>query len=391
VVLRQIRELDELEQIEAIERRYCDEFGAEPLNVSHWDPSVQFTRPLSRDLHLDVGADPVNYIYSYDIDATGVLERLGFDSSKGCLITTGGTTSMLCVANWLAALRQSAIHLVRPFYFPIFHQVELLGMAVHEPAMTRTESGYRLPRSELAGSSDPIWITQPVYSAGVPLEKDDIAWLESYLRDGGTLIADECFAPAGEELCRRLGHYPGFVGIYTPHKTICTNAFKFSAVVFDRAHQVFFDQWADVLCGGLTASTTIALRHFLSDNFGEYDRAFRGAVHRSIVAVRELAKLCPSGELDREVIGHFATFYLPRMAASLGKDDEFLWQLTSQTAAVLIPGTRNHFDASIGFCFRINLALDSPQFRGALGRVFQFLEDYRVPEPSVRASLGPLG
>jgi hypothetical protein len=189
-------------------------------------------------------------------------------------------------------------------------------------------------------------------------------------------VADECLALAGQEIGRELGHHAGFVGIYTPHKTICLNGAKFSVIVFDRSQQAFFDQWSDILCGGLSVSAGLALRHFLSPNFAHYDEVFRAKTKAALLAAGQLSALCPTGELDSDTEGHFVTFYMPTLSAELGADQEFLWRMASASAAVVIPGTRNHFDPTVGFCFRINLALDGPAFRGALGRLFRFLDDY---------------
>lgn len=376
--LHAVAELDELQQIEAVAARHVATFGSEPLNVSHWDPSAPFAAKLAGALELDHRGDPLAYIYSYGLDCREtLLRRLGFNPErKGCLITPSGTVSMLCAVNWLAARRREKLSILSPFYFPVLHQARQLGLSVNKQFMQRRDGRYQLPADPGWTSAPPhevVWLTAPVYCTGTPLAEHDRQRLREFLERGGTVVADECLARSGTELGRELGEYPGFIGIYSPHKSVCLNALKFSAVVFDREHETFFDQWADVLYGGLSLSIMVAIRHFLSDNFRLYAERFFEEVRLALAFVKQMAERCPKGEFDHDPAGHFVTFYLPHLAAAAGKDEDFLWNLCRSSSTIVIPGLRNHFDPAVGFCFRINLALDGPQFRGGIGRLFSFL------------------
>ena len=370
----QITEYEDLDLVEAVAERYEDEHGAQPLNLSHWDPSPDFRSTLDPWLSLDTKMDPVNYVYSYTMDSTDdILRRLGFDpATKSCLVTPCGTTSMLCAVNWTAT-RSKRLTILNPFYFPALHQAKQRGLAIDHLFMRRHDRSYSLPDGALNAPSCPVWLTSPVYCTGVRLSHDDKTRLLRFLENGGTLIADECLAVDGEELGRSLGHFPTFVGIYSPHKAVCLNGMKFSVIVFDRKDETFFNQWADVLYGGLGASTVMAIRHYLSADFARYGKSFTSETARSLETVKKLAALCPAGELDRDTAGHFVTFYIPSLPATLGTDQAFLWDLVRASGALAISGLRNHFDPSCGFCFRINLALDDAAFRGALGRTMRFL------------------
>jgi hypothetical protein len=57
----------------------------------------------------------------------------------------------------------------------------------------------------------------------------------------------------------------------------------------------------------------------------------------------------------------------------LGASVPFIADAIESTGAAFIPGLRSGFSRDVGFCFRINLAQDSPQFRGAVMRLYNHL------------------
>lgn len=376
--MRRLPVVDEVEQIEAIERleeRYRRAHGAKPFNVSHWDPSPEMVRSLAPMLRPDHGRDPLTYVYSYTLDlGEQVLRKLGFSPRHGALFTPSGTLSMQCAMHWLRAMGLRRITATGPLYFPLLHQAAMSGVEVEIAHMVRRGGRYHLP-ARLARSRRPLWITNPVYSTGVRLSEDDQATLRRLARSGVPIVLDECLAFPGEEIGPRIAVAPDVVALYAPQKGLSINGLKFSAIVFASRYQSFFDEWADVLCGPLNLTNAAAVRHFLSRNFDVYRRRFGEAVTAALGFVREQAAQTGCGELDRDPLGHFVNFVCPGISSERGESARFLWKMAEATAAMVMPGSRNHFDRRIGFCFRINLALDGPQFRGAIARLLRFLRD----------------
>src|SRR5436305_216545 len=87
------------ERVHAITARYKDSFGSAPLNISHWDPSEEVRKALASLVNAPP-SDVINYFYSYTLRPEEVARRLGFalDPDRYCLLTPGGTASMLSVA-----------------------------------------------------------------------------------------------------------------------------------------------------------------------------------------------------------------------------------------------------------------------------------------------------
>jgi aspartate/methionine/tyrosine aminotransferase len=379
----QINELLGLEELEGLAAEYEEEYGSLPFNLSHWDPSDHTSRSLLKYLRLPKPPDAMPYIYSYYTGAPrSVAERLGFEwAGRDCLLVHSGTSAIVLTLWWVKAMGFEQLVILCPTYFPVFYLAEVMSMPSH-PIFTQRERGnWSLPREELlrvigsATSKAVVWVTNPIYCTGVYLSESDREFLGSLLDSGVTIVADECLAKNGSEMSRELGGRPHFVGLYTPHKSLCLNAIKFGAVVFDRKDEEFFDSWADVFTGGLSASNHSGIFHFLDEvNFSKFDMEFFNLVEHARNRVTEmLDKYDGTVEVDENSVGHFMTCYIPRLAGGEGDNKQFLRRLVSDTASVVISGMRNHFNPEWGFCFRINLARACPQFYASLERTLNHL------------------
>ncbi len=222
-------------------------------------------------------------------------------------------------------------------------------------------------------TSTPLWITNPIYCTGILLSNKDVQKLRTFLEAGGTVIADECVAWLGTEIGPALASYKGFMGIYSPHKSVAMNGLKFAVLVFDRDHQKFFHQWTDVIHGGLSVSNVTAVKHFLSDNFSDYLQVFREEVAHTFEFVSKVVAACPGAEIDREANGQFTMIYIPDLPADFDTDLIFMDRMVRATAGIMIPGRRSHFDPSTGACFRVNLTKDNAQFRATLVRLLRYM------------------
>jgi hypothetical protein len=152
------------------------------------------------------------------------------------------------------------------------------------------------------------------------------------------------------------------------------NGLKFSIVVFHPNRGPPFDHWSDVLSGGLSLSAVTAIDHFISERFDQYRREFLTQVEETRTWHTDvLAREAPRAVRDHDVRGHFLTVYFRALTAALSEDLGFLADVLEASGAIFIPGARSGFDPILGFCFRVNLAQDSPQFRGALTRLYRCL------------------
>jgi aspartate/methionine/tyrosine aminotransferase len=377
-----IRELEEIYYLKEVTAEYKIQNGANPFELSHWDPSDQLVKALLSYLKLPPLPLAAPYIYSYYLEVQQQIVRgVGYtEPTRTCLLVQAGTSAMLLATWWVKSLNIERLIIMCPAYFPIFYLAQMLGLNHIHVYMSRDQGAWQIPKDEIlsivhgAPSNTAIWITNPVFCTGSYLSESDIEFLDSLLKSGVAVVADECLSVNGYEIGKRLIDSDRLLALYSPHKSVCLNAVKFAAIVFDVKYQLFFDDWADVLVGGLAASSHSAIHHFLSDNFLHYQSAFLESVNATRSEVIQMFSSSNSLiETDENSIGYFLTCYAPRIAGSNGNNREFLRQLVFDTGALVVPGLRNHFSPDIGFNFRINLARRCPQFFSALHRVLEFL------------------
>jgi aspartate/methionine/tyrosine aminotransferase len=382
-MLKMIPEYEELWALERVSQKYCSRHGADPFNISHWDPSAATIDLLASCLRIPKAPSLFQYLYSYDLMVhRQLLERLGsVDPDRRCVVVPSGTNAIMFAAWWLKCLGVDRLAVLCPAYFSIFHASEIVNLAFTKIYMHRNQiSGlWELPTDAIRsfiGQSPlrtAIWITNPIYSAGVYLSIEGLQCIKEALAAGVSLVADECLCINGYELGRALSG-SRFVGLYSPHKAICMNALKFAAITFDHQFEDFFESCIDVISGPLSAAAFCAIHHFCDDNFLEMQEVF---LHHTVKAKEIVAtavrRYPDSIEFDARTAGHFITCYLRDLPGALAHNISFLENLAENTAALVIPGPRNHFSEDLGFTFRINLARACPQFDGAVHRTMSFL------------------
>lgn len=376
-----------IEQIETLAADWRARHGRAPVNVSHWNPAEDLGAQLRHGaptgapdgaLACLAAHDPIPYRYSHTLPALDtVLGKLGFaGESVGALIAENGTTCIAAVANWLKLNGITEVVLLTPYYFTTPHNMRRLGITVREVPLACARNGtYALPDDLDLRRGQALWLTNPVYSTGVYALEQHCDALRRMADRGAIIVADEALALRPSALAREFGGHANFVGIYTPHKSVCMNGIKFSAIVFHPRHQAAFADWAEVLSGALSLAAVAAVEHFVSPAFDAYRADFLALTARVRQWHRQLVySVAGAVEIDAASEGHFLMVYVPALPAQLGHDIDFLAEALEQSGCTLVPGTRSGFDARRGFCFRVNLARDCEVFRDGLRALYEFLQ-----------------
>ena len=385
---RRISELSEvalLDEIDDLARDYKFRSGADPIYISHWDPSEHVAARLREFLPCVSLSDPVPYTYSYLLKRRPehwprILAGLGVrghfidNHDVAAQIFENGTTAISAVSNWLKEIGIKEVVLLCPRYFSIPRSLRRLGLSVREIQLSRAEGKYTLPNDLTLGRSTALWLTHPVYSTGVYSLEEEISKLTAFADQGTIIVADESLALPPSKIAQELAGHPNFIGIYTPHKAICMNGLKFSMIVYHSSTGDTFDHWSDVLSGGLSLSAIAATEHFLGSGFARYRDCFLTLIEETRTWVSSI--VARSGtvlETDRNTRGHFMSVYVRGLSADLTSDLDFLKEMLDETACCIIPGLSCKFDPRLGFSFRISLAQDSPAFRDAIENLTGFL------------------
>jgi aspartate/methionine/tyrosine aminotransferase len=365
-----------LDELSDIVEEYVRHHRREPTDVSHWDPSPEFVQTVRATLPFPKTIDPIPYRYSYLVPTKlAVLTKLGLDPNEvGGLFTENGSASISAVANALKLVEVTDVHILDPSYFTTHYNLSRLGIDVHRVKLSRTDGRYDWLSDFPSTRFHAIWVTDPIYNTGVYHPDEFIHALVVQANAGTKIVVDETLSIVPGRFARGLGATGNFFGIYTPHKAICVNGMKFSFVAFRNELESSFEDWADVLSGGLGVSAVAAIDHFLSADYDQYRTAFLKAID----PVRKWHDGLAAGfdgriVLDENSIGHFATVYYPRIDASLGASIAYLRSVVEHTGTFFIPGHRSGFGVDAGLCFRVNLSRDSSRFRGALRRLHRHL------------------
>ena len=361
-----------------LEEKYYSKYCLRPYNVSHWNPSEEFTNFISQRFTLPYVENITDYIISNDImNKDAVLAKLGYSyTGKSCLITPTGSTSILCAVNWLQHVGISSISIVTPCYYTIPYHFKKANIDVKYINTRFIDNRLTLSIDDVDRlcSSQAIWITNPLFSAGTGLDFKLKIALKQAVSSGAYVICDECLSFPGDELGRLIGGAQGFMGIHSPHKVISTNGIKFSAVVFDKQCLDFFEIWADILYGSLLHSNIVALSHFVSLDFDKLIDTVRISYCETFdYLIQLIDKYDCNCSAYIQPYANYVCLRFPFIDANRGLDVDFMWKLIENTGASIIPGNRYMFHPDDGFLFRVNLGRDCIRFRASVEKIVRHL------------------
>lgn len=378
-----IQELLTLDEIENAEQQYKSKYGKHPFSLSTWNPSVFYREKyLLSHVVLPPQPEPINYIYSYELDprlSSDCARKITGTDNACTIITNSGTASIALVSSVLSAMDLCRVLVVSPTYYAVLYNCMQKQMKVHELHMLRVSDGYRLPQTailQICQETDAIWLTNPIYNTSVYLSELDQEFLLNQILPNNFLVVDECFCKNGCELSRQWAGHPHFIGIYDPMKQFLVNGAKFSAIVIPPNLENLFCQWSDISCGSLTVSTIQAMEFYLSAEAEYVIQVLEQANSEILRTIRMIASRYPVSLWDSCINGHMLMCYIPKFPANMLESYQDFFRFQDSTAASIIPGSRFHFPNDYGFSFRINLARFDPiLFPRALERVLSYFSN----------------
>lgn len=352
--------------------KYKDIHGIRPFNLSTWNCSEEFINKMTPYLAVPPSsANLFNYFYTdmLPVEKVALLDRLGFDPQlKDGIITSNGTSSLSLFTNWLNHQNFKKLHVVDAYYFSVAQNCKLHGIDIDLLQMgdINDNDNYH---------NEVFLFTNPYYSLGVSLPQTHIDVIAKILENNWVAV-DECLANKGDELSHIFGNHPHFIGIYSPHKTVCLNGLKFSFIVFPKEFELFFAQSIDYLNGSISSSSLSGIKHYLSDNFDLYQQLFQKNIYSTHLFVKELLSEYPTMRYTGDGHHYFATIFVSGIETAISTDESWIWNIIEKSAAIFIPGYYNNYPNDGRFCFRINLTQDSTLFRKSLRCLLDVLQQY---------------
>lgn len=373
---RPIRSLEILASIQQIEKDFCTENGFQLENVSYWNPKPFFTN-LIGSMPLDA-PNPnclTNYVYTSNITHhSNFIDKAEGKEDRTCLFTGSGTASIANVVAYLKNSEVKQVGILQPSYFSFVELCEFSDILTTSIDLNRFNDFKLPPMQELKKNGiDCIFLTNPIYGAGVYLRKRLSSWIDEAGREGLTVVVDESLALANEGIVRSLEESGNVIAIYVPHKALCLNGFRFSAVTYPNYLAKYFEQWSDLFDGGLSYSNTQAISHFCSEKFDNLESQVNVILERQGHLFKKIIDAFPKAEFDKSAAGHFRQVYLPNLSGELQMDSIFLRNIFYEAAASFIPSTRFGYSSKSNFSFRVNLFRLDEASAGGLHRLVRSL------------------
>lgn len=281
----EISELAWLNDVEYICEEYESLYGLKPINVSDWNPSLEFKSNLKINLPK-IQINPIDYVFSYELDEKHkVLKKLG-STNKGGLITHSGSSAIIATISVLREKLCKNVLIICPHYFTVPYALRSMGLNFEFYDSNVTKHGYEIPyiKNEILSKFDVVWITNPVYCTSIKYSSGD---LNKIIENASTikfLVVDECL---NQDVSWELDHV-NLIRIVSPHKSVCVNGVKFGSVIFPKFLQNDFDDWSDVWQGCLPESAVIAIHHYLSDDFEIYKKSFNEKIYNNYLEILSL-------------------------------------------------------------------------------------------------------
>jgi aspartate/methionine/tyrosine aminotransferase len=371
-----IDELTLLDEIESINALYENEFGAQPINLSNWNPSSQVVNTKIFDSLPLIKSSGVDYLFSYELDNHEPLRHsLGYEGTDWrSLASHSGSSAIVLAINWLRSKGVKRVLIIGPRYFTVPHCLESMGIKHHIAHSVRCGDRYLLPSNIEIEDFDSLWVTNPVYGTGVYYDKGELIHLHDYwTKKGKCFVLDECLAEPNHYSGALLRPQDRTCVITAPHKAICVNGYKFALTLFHKSQLEHFEHWSDVWLGCLPHSSLRAIEHYLSGGYANYYKKFKKDIEKKSEKLISLTESIGGIDMDKNSIGYFRMVYFKSASAFLGLDLNFIKEATFSTGASFIPSIRNELTPSVGLSFRVNLAAFDPHAEGAYVRLASWI------------------
>lgn len=340
-------------------------------NLSYWNPSNAYTDMMLKELTPQSIKGLFDYVYTYDIPIEtrdAIIEKLTgkHSNTQMCMLLPNSTISIVNVINYLKLNKYRRLFILQPSYFSVEETCKLSELEIVKIPF---ESNCMFPDEIYeANERDAIWITSPIYSTNCILEQSIIQSINKLTSNNRLVIVDESLNINGFETIRNLQPNKFLFGIYSPHKSLFLNGFKFSAIICDKSNDDFLEQWVDVIGGALPGSCINAIEHFLSPNYDLCKQKAQMWFKQSKSIITQVLNHYPFAKIDTiQSVGSYATIYIPDIPLD---SISFIKEMISETAVSIIPGFLN---GNPNCSFRINLSLGHHVIGNALTALLEFI------------------
>jgi aspartate/methionine/tyrosine aminotransferase len=373
-----IDRLDFIDEIRKIENNVAYSTGREVIDISHWNPGKSYQEKMLSTMELIKYEDPINYKYGYMLDSefkNEILHKLGATHPDfRCVIVQSCTLAIVNIANLLKYRGIKSICILQPSYFSVelcFKSFQIETTCLN---LVNNNGILNIPVCEILSSGcKAVWITSPVFSVGCYFKRDQVNAIQLLVENNILVICDEALCTQGNEISRQIQPSKNFISFYSPHKAIAVNAVKFAVIVCNNVYVNFLEQWSDVFNGGLSSSNMMAIEHYISSNYSKCRNIYDAFIQQNINELRYMLNFFNYATILDNTSGQYTTIFMPEIPYKLTLSLKFIKDIIQGTHCSLLPGHLMGFDEEYGFCFRVNLLLNSNILIKSINDVIKFI------------------
>lgn len=373
-----IERLNNLDELLDLQHEFEIKNKIQILNVSDWSCSKDFRSALLSSFHIQTNINKVDYKYSYSLSSdtiSKIKSNYTFCNEKNdIMITPNNTVSIVYIANLLKQLNTRKICILAPAYFSVYSIFDLLEIPYERISLSRKNGSFTINQEIDFREFDAMWVTSPIFCSGCSYDKDTLKILSAFSQYK-IIVTDESFCMLGDELPSKI-HLQNHIGIYSPHKAIGFNSFKYSMIVYNIKYCSTLEQWSDVLCGSLNATNVDAINHFLSENYFECQKIYTEYINNAREFVQNELEKYPFLSYDHNSKGNMIMIYLQSQKDYECFDINNLNSLMENTMTTLLPGYLHDYDNKTDCCFRINLSRFDNRFRVLFPNMCLYLKSF---------------
>lgn len=370
-----LNRLNFIEKLEQIIEDHEKTHYSKVINVSGWQSNDEYCDLILKKFSYENKGNYLNYVYSYNIPLNikeAIKFKLGAHSSYTIHFTQNNTISIILAANFAKKIGLKKIGVLSPFYFSIRNSFIEFGLNIEEIPMERNDGIYYIPQNIIEKKNyDMLIITDPVFCTGQILSNKCTEYIKNFLRKGKFLLSDECLNLSGNEWVRKTEG--NIIAIYSPHKLISLNGFKFSCLIFPKKYEKFFNQWEDIFSGNMSLTNENAIYHYLSNNYNILYNDCQQHIEFAKENIVSILKNYSDFYLDPKTSGGYICVYNKKLSYKKTKTLSFFKQLIRETDSLFMHSFLHGFSKEIGFCFRLNLFAYNNSFKISFIKILNYL------------------
>ncbi len=373
-----IPHLEDIKKIREYEQIIQNETQVAVRDISHWNSGDEYRQSILSCYHSNSPMEFTDYHYSYEYGENSkqqIVSRLVHSSMSmyNCVLIHNATAAICCISDYLYKHNFKSICVLEPSYFSTSACLKSFGLNVHSESIILNQKGEaELPYETLMNKNyDVLWITSPIFSTGIYFSQTQIDVVNSLAEKGILLVIDESASAPNKTLISQIHCKPNAIAIFSPHKYLAINSVKFAAIVCVSPICTYLEDWIDVFAGALPLSTCIAINHFLSSNYNECLDIHDIYIHKNIALIQQLCAFfpdncCAAGDAN------YLTIYNKKLPFCNMLSQINMYEIMRNTHVSFVPGYINGFSKAWGFCYRVNLTLETRMLKDALGRLFNY-------------------